>query len=244
MHSDREQSMHASSVVLTALLTAAVTAAGMTFVIERYQLFAERAPERKLAVPLLTGLSEADARANARELQLTLLVEGREPAPGTKAGMVLRQSIAPGQPVPEGASVSIVLAASLPHVPKVTELGVDEARGTLARQGYKSSDGEPLPHPTLAPGRVVQQIPEANTELEAGGVVTLRASSGPAVVETPVLSGLRLGIAREKLAELGLGVKVRWISKAETETDTVLRQKPKPGEALAPSSTVEVVVNR
>jgi serine/threonine-protein kinase len=146
--------------------------------------------------------------------------------------------------VSEGGSVSVVLAESLPHVPKVTELDLEEAQAALKRAGYRAVEGEPVPHPLLAVGRVVQQSPDADAELEQGGVVTLRTSSGPASVEAPALSGMRVGEAKDKLAELGLKLEVRWISKAETVTDTVLRQKPKPGAALAPHATVEVVANR
>jgi serine/threonine-protein kinase len=210
----------------------------------RAQLFTPPQPERNVSAPMLTGLSEADARANAQALQLALLVGGREAAAGVKAGTVLRQSVAPGQPVPEGASVSVVLAESLPHVPKVTELDLDEAKAVLARAGYRSIEGERVPHPLLAVGHVVQQSPDADAELEKGGVVTLRASSGPASIEAPALNGLRIGEAKDKLAELGLELEVRWISKAETVTDTVHRHKPKPGAALAPHATVEVVANR
>jgi serine/threonine-protein kinase len=90
----------------------------------------------------------------------------------------------------------------------------------------------------------VQQSPEANAELAPGGVVTLQLSAGPAEVAAPKLAGLGLKAAEQKLTELGLVSKVRWISKAETVTGSVLSQKPTPGEKLAPGSAVEVVVNR
>jgi beta-lactam-binding protein with PASTA domain len=240
----REERMNGLSVFMTAFVTSALTAVGATYVIQRAQLFAQAPPERSRSAPVLTGLSEADARANAQALQLALLVGGREAAAGVKAGTVLRQSIAPGQPVSEGGSVSVVLAESLPHVPKVTELDLEEAKAALTHAGYRAVEGEPVPHPLLAVGRVVQQSPDADAELEQGGMVTLRASSGPASVEAPALAGMRVGEAKDKLADLGLKLEVRWISKAETVTDTVLSQKPKPGAALAPHATVEVVANR
>ena len=66
----------------------------------------------------------------------------------------------------------------------------------------------------------------------------------PAELEAPKLTGMALPAARDKLAELGLTLKVRWVSRAETIENHVLSQKPNAGAKLAPKAVVEVVVNR
>lgn len=238
--------MHGSSVVLVALLTSALTATGTTYLLQRYQVFPAVPPvaARQVAVPQLVGLSEADARANAEALQLALLVEGREAARGVSTGTVLRQSVQPGQLLPEHGSVGVVFASALPNVPKVTGLTVGEAQQVIVKHGYKAAEGSPRPSADVPAGQVVEQVPEADAALEPGGTVTLHVSSGPAEVAAPALLGLPLKAAQTKLSELGLELKVRWISKAETVTGSVLSQKPSAGEKLAPRSTVEVVVNR
>jgi serine/threonine-protein kinase len=175
---------------------------------------------------------------------LALVVEGREAAVGVEAGTVLRQSVPPGHRVPNNGGIGVVFAATLPNVPKVTGLVVTEARERLLAQGYKVVEGAPVPSPDIPAGTVARQVPEADTGLEPSGVVTLHVSSGPAEVEAPKLLGLPLRAAEGKVAELGLELKVRWISRAETITGTVLSQKPNAGEKLTPKSTVEVVVNR
>jgi eukaryotic-like serine/threonine-protein kinase len=236
--------MHGSSVVLIALCTSALTATGTTYVLHRYQVFPPLEVERQVPAPQLVGLSEADARANAQALQLALVVEGREASAGATAGTVLRQSIPPGHRVPNNGGIGVVFAATLPNVPKVTELVVTEAREMLLEHGYKVVEGAPMPSHQIPVGIVARQVPEADSALESGGVVTLHVSSGPAQVEVPKLLGMPLRAAEGKLAELGLELKVRWISKAETVTGTVLSQKPNVGEKLTPKSTIEVVVNR
>jgi eukaryotic-like serine/threonine-protein kinase len=236
--------MHGSSVVLIALLTSAVTATGTTFLIQKYRVFSAIEEVRAAAVPGLLGLSEADARANAHALGFALLVEGREGAAGVEAGTVLRQSVAAGQQLPAGSSIGVVFAAAMPKVPKVTKLSLEEAREALTKKGYKVAEGAPVTSAQVATGKVAQQAPEANSELAAGGVVTLQLSSGPQEVAAPKLSGLGLKAAEQRLTELGLVPKVRWISKAETVTGSVLSQKPAPGEKLTPGSAVELVVNR
>jgi len=239
-----EMGMHGSSVILLSLFTSVLTTTGATYLIQRYQVFSQEPAPHSALAPLLVGLSEADARANAAALRLALLVEGREPSAGVPAGTVVRQSIAPGQPVPESAGIAVVFATALPAVPKVTELPLVEATEKLTRSGYKALRGDALPHPQLPAGRVVSQFPEANAELAAGSPVTLHLSSGPAELAAPKLLGMTLSQAKSELAELGLALKVRWISRAETVENRVLSQKPSAGQKLAPKSAVEVVVNR
>ena len=238
--------MHGSSVVLLTLFTSVLTATGTTYLVQRYDVFPrpQEAPVHQALAPMLVGLSEADARANTAALQLALLVEGREPSPGAAAGTVLRQSIAPGQPVPDGVGLGVVFAASLPRVPKVIELSLAEAKEKLTRGGYEVTVGDVVPHPRISTGKVVGQSPEPDAELAAGSAVTLHASSGPAELEAPRLTGMALAAAKQKLSELGLTAKVRWISRAETDTGTVLSQKPNPGKKLAPKASVEIVINR
>lgn len=239
-----EMGMHGSSVILLSLFTSVLTTTGATYLIQRYQVFAPEMAPHLATAPTLVGLSEADARANTTALQVALLVEGREPSPGISAGTVLRQSVAPGQPVPEGAGIGVVFAASLPAVPKVTELTLADATEKLTRSGYKATRADDVPHPGLPPGSVVSQFPEADVELAAGSPVTLHLSSGPAELAAPKLMGMALPEAKDKLAALGLGLKVRWISRAETIENHVLSQKPSAGQKLAPKSVIEVVVNR
>jgi beta-lactam-binding protein with PASTA domain len=239
-----EMGMHGSSVILLSLFTSVLTTAGATYLIQRYQVFPQETVPHSSPAPLLVGLSEADARANTAALQLALLVEGREPSPGVAAGTVVHQSIAAGQPVPEGGGIAVVFAAPLPVVPKVTELSLVEATESLTRGGYKVLQGDAVPHPHLAAGRVVSQFPEAAAELAAGSAVTLHLSSGPAELAAPKLLGMALPAAKDKLAELGLSLKVRWVSRAETIENHVLSQKPSAGQTVAPKSVVEVVVNR
>jgi serine/threonine-protein kinase len=236
--------MHGSSVVLIALLTSALTATGTTYLVQRYEVFPTLRVERTVSAPALVGLSEGDARENAEALHIALLVEGREAAAGAAPGTVLRQSVAPGSPISEGGGVGVVFAAALPHVPAVTELALDEAKRILTVEGYKPVEGAALPDANVAAGVVVAQLPVQGTELAPGGVVTLRVSSGAAELAAPKVAGLPLRAASDAVSELGLAIKVRWISKAETVTGVVLSQKPAPGEKMAPKSTVEVVVNR
>jgi beta-lactam-binding protein with PASTA domain len=74
--------------------------------------------------------------------------------------------------------------------------------------------------------------------------VTLHLSSGPAELAAPKLLGMPPPEAKDKLPALGLSLRVRWISRAETVENRVLSQKPSAGQKLAPKSVIELVANR
>src|SRR5262245_52199299 len=129
--------MNGFSVFLVALLTAAATATGTVYLIEKYGILPPRiAPTPESIVPDMRGVTEIDARANAAAAHVALLVASREPSADAKTGTVLRQSVPAGQHVTRDYPVSIVLADELPKVPSVLDLTVQEATQRLEQKGF------------------------------------------------------------------------------------------------------------
>lgn len=237
--------MHASSVVLVAMLTSALTAAGTVYMLQRYKVLPPQQEATAMAVvPKLEGLVEADARKNAEAVQVAFLVAGREPVEGHKDGTVIRQSVPAGQSVPLHHPVSVVLARELTKVPEVTGLAVGEATLKLKEKGYALKAGESVPNAEVEYGHIVEQSPKAGSELKPGETVTVKTSSGAAEVEVPQLAGTSHEQAKTKLEELGLVAKFAWVSLPETPSYRVVRQNPNAGQKLKPGETVSVVVNR
>jgi eukaryotic-like serine/threonine-protein kinase len=238
--------MHASSVILIAFATAAVTSVGTTLLVQR--VTAPPAPSAHAAtevvVPDFSGLTESDARANAATAGVALLVGGREPSPGKKPGAVVRQSVPAGQRVARDLPIGVILADALPHVPNIVGLLAADATARLEQAGYKAVQGAATPDATVPEGKVITQAPTSDSELERGATVTFGVSSGPAAVEVPRLTGMALGAAKTELQKLGLKPVVQWISVAETQGLIVLRQTPEAGEKLKPGSDVQIVVNQ
>lgn len=236
--------MHGSTAFLIAFLTSALTATGTVYVIQRYKIMPDVSAARAEAVvPSLVGLTEADARANAKTARLSLFVAAREPSK-EKAGSVLRQSIPPGQRVPEEHPVNVVLSAGFTKVPSVTGATVADATARATAAGYRLEVGEKVPSPTVAEGSVVDQTPAAESELESGAVIKVRVSAGNPEVLAPKLVGLGVKTAQTEIEKLGLKPVVRWVSLAETQAFIVLSQKPPPGEKLKAGADVEIVANR
>jgi eukaryotic-like serine/threonine-protein kinase len=242
--------MHASTVILIAFFTSAVTATGTVLVLQKAGVIgpptaASAASEAALVVvPDFTGITEADARANAAVSHVAVLVAGREGARGRRSGTVVRQSIPPGQRVPKDHPVSVVLADELPPVPKVVGLTAADATLKLEQAGFKVSTGPKVPDATVPDGAVIAQTPGAEEALEKGGSVVLRVSAGPAEVEVPRVTGSVVQRAKTELEKLGLKPKVEWVSVAESQGLIVLRQTPPAGQKAKPGSEVTIVANQ
>lgn len=237
--------MHGSSVVLIAMLTSALTAAGTVYVLQHYDVMrGESQQAGTVPVPQFQGLSEADARKNAEVARVAILVAGREPSDKEPEGTVLRQSIPPGQQVPANHPVSIVLSVEQPSVPEVKGLTVADATAKLKEKGYELKTGESVPSPDVEIGKIVEQDPAPGVELGRGKSVTVKVSTGVGEVEAPNLVGMTHEQAKTKAEELGLEPKFTWVSLAETPSYRVINQKPAAGTKLKPKDAVNLVVNR
>lgn len=233
--------MNNSTVFLIAFFTSLMTATGTVYLVERLDLMAD---ETQVIVPNLRGLPEEDAMANVKSLGLLFMIGAREPSAEVKEGSVIRQSVPPGQAVSVGQPITVTLAEALPKVPVVEGKNVDEATAMLQQSGYQIVVGEPVVNPAVSAGKIVSQLPRAGSPLAKDQTVTVRVSTGPQDVEVPKVTGMTFSPAKEKLEELGLKAKVRWVALAETVSNVVLRQSPEPGEKAEPGAEVELVINR
>jgi beta-lactam-binding protein with PASTA domain len=243
--------MNASTVILIAFFTSAVTATGTVLLLQKAGALAPAAAAASagqdaslVVVPDFTGVAEVDARANAAAAHIAVLVAGREGAAGRKPGTVVRQSIPPGQRVPRDHPVSVVLADELPRVPKVVGLPAADATLKLEQAGFKVSSGAKVPDATVPEGAVISQEPGAEEPHEKGGSVVLRVSAGPAEVEVPRVTGSVVQRAKADLEKVGLKPKVEWVSLAESQGLIVLRQTPAAGQKAKPGTEVTIVANQ
>lgn len=234
--------MNALGTVLVAFLTAALTALGAVYAIQRYDLLPPKVEQ--VAVPELRGLTEAEARANLKAVGLTFLSAPREISSAVKPGLVARQSVPPGQSLPRAHPVTVALAEDLPKVPDVSGLSQAEATLRLSNAGYKVQIGEALSREGATVGNVLEQSPQGESPYEKEKTVVLRLAAAPEAVEMPKVVGQGVNAATTALEKLGLKVTVRWMSMSETATYVVLGQKPEAKTKLKPGDAVELSANR
>jgi len=133
--------------------------------------------ETLVTVPNLGGLSAADAQRLAESVGLNLEVIGEEETSDVRPGAVAKQTPGVGIRVPISDTVSVVLATGRPLVmPDVVGYDRDTVEPGLESDGLLVAYIE-LRSPETK-GRVLEQEPEAETEVRAGDTVTLTVSGG------------------------------------------------------------------
>jgi len=239
--------MNASSVILIAFFTALVTAVGTVLIMKQGGMLTPApvatASEGQV-VPDLVGLGETEARANATNAHLSLLVLGREAMAGKKAGAVLRQSIPAGQRVPPNQPLGVVLADDLPKVPKIVGLSLAEASASVEKSGHKLTTSATVSDPTVPEGKVMEQDPDAGEGLEKGGTVVVRVSGGPGDLEVPRVTGMTAQQAKALLEKAGFKAVIQWTNVAESQGLIVLRQTPAAGQKAKKGTDIEIVANQ
>lgn len=194
-------------------------------------------------VPDLTGMpAPAAERALAR---LGLEVERGEPVPNPRiaANRVLMQVPLPGEEVPRGSAVRVVLSAGpeLRTVPAVRGLGRAEAVGLLERYGFRVQVREVRDR--SAAGTLLGLRPAAGEPAAVGSVVELAVSAGPPFVTIPAVTGGTAGDARARLDAAGLVLgTLSYAPESAEPAGTVVAQAPAAGDSLRMGSAVRVTL--
>lgn len=127
-------------------------------------------------------------------------------------------------------------------VPAVVGMDAEDAVRLLTNLRLAARQ-EPGEAGDMPPGRVIGQVPAAETPLPPGGQVTLRIAV-PARVVVPELVGRPRAEAEETLRRLGLEVGIgERVANDDLPPDTVLRQEPAGGESLAQGDVVRLVLS-
>lgn len=138
-------------------------------------------PEQMVSVPTLIGMSDGEAQDQLRSLQLVPAPQA-ENHPTISQGMVISQTVAPGELLAPGQPVTytVSLGPILVTVPDVTKLPQNLAQSQLQALGLPVAVTEE-PSATIDAGFVVAQQPSAGLRIAQGQTVTIRVSQGDVV---------------------------------------------------------------
>ena len=116
-------------------------------------------------------------------------------------------------------------------VPDVREMSAVDADATLGRAGLSAYPDRVPYNPNVEPDVVVEQSPEAGTQVKPGRKIYFWVNESPKqLVSVPNLVSLSEGVARPRAKEAGLVVAATEIDSIRTPFDnTVTRQAPKAG---------------
>ena len=225
--------------LLALLLLAAAAAAGW-YVYSQVQ--EELEESRPVAVPLVVGIPEDNARRKIEEAGFVAEVR-RESSTEQKAGRVFRQEPGPETRLPKGETVTLFVSTGPPmtEVPRVVGLQYNEAVDELQRAGLRSRRVEVFSE--QPPGEVVGQSPRAGNTVREDSVVTLRVSKGQETVEVPDVLAQNRASAEGELRAAGFRVSVATAPSDEVEEGLVMAQDPEPGVDALKGSTVSITIS-
>ncbi len=128
-------------------------------------------------------------------------------------------------------------------VPRVIGMSEDEAVAAIAERNLEP-EAEYEAHDTEPEGRVFNQEPDVNLEVDEGTVVTFTVSEGPDAIEVPNVEGSTEDSARSTLEGSGLTVagETEEVDDPEFEAGRVVRTDPEAGEVISPDRAVTLVL--
>jgi serine/threonine-protein kinase len=142
-------------------------------------------------------------------------------------------------------SFSLFVRSGVTAVPPVEGLTQADAANRLADQGLRLrgvADRDVYDDKVPA-GRVLRQSPEPRTLVKRGSGVSVVLSRGPQRVEVPEVTGRPLPAAQAVLSGSGLGLgRILGAFSATQPEGAVLAQDPSPGDTIAPSTPVDLLL--
>lgn len=199
----------------------------------------------RTTVPDLIGdtLSTAQREAETAGLEVDVIREAYDS--NVPANQVISQTQRPGAEIEEGSQIEVVLSRGpqLEPVPEVTGFSEEAASRMLGDAGFVARVLREYSE-TVPEGRVFEQSPDPETDLEVGKRVRITVSQGKAPVPVPGVTGLSETEASAILTGAGLKVKETEEFSGEAPRGTVIGQQPAADQTVPAESTVTILVSK
>jgi eukaryotic-like serine/threonine-protein kinase len=199
---------------------------------------------RETDVPGVIGLSQEEAEAELRGANLRVGEITQEPSDEFEPGTVIGQDPEEGEQVPVRTRVDLVVSAGPETVVVPTVVGLQEA-DAVANLRAVGLDVQVNRDASDAPeGQVIDQDPDAGTEVPAGDTVIILVSEGPEEQPMPDMTGQDADQAEATLEE-DFGLEVTQVEETQACTEPpgrVCRQDPSPGTPVSPGDSATLYV--
>jgi beta-lactam-binding protein with PASTA domain/predicted Ser/Thr protein kinase len=228
---------------LLAILVMALLAAGAYLVVT--MLTDDGGPEL-VEVPRVIGRDYEEAKRILETAGFTVNDEDVEfeRTDLEKPGTVLDQDPVAGTQQDEGTAVILTVARELKQVtvPSIEEMTLDVAETTLENAGLKLGQQTEEASQTVPEGRIIDQTPDAFTEVDKGTAVDVVVSTGPSIVIVPNVTCKSVAAAQAELDGLGLDSRLGDDAPPNLDCpnrpDLVAQQEPAPGSQADPGTVV------
>ena len=197
---------------------------------------------KPVAVGLYLNMPEQNARQKIRSDGFVPVVTHHS-SRTTAAGLVYYQSYSAGTRVARGSKISIRVSTGLPKavVPNLVGEQSTAAAAALTQLHLKADvHGVNSDKPT---GQVTAQDPPPGEKVTVGTSVRINVSKGPQPVSVPSVLNLPIEQATSTLQADGFHVQTNYVDN-DQPANTVIDQKPEPGESAGKGSVVSITVSR
>jgi eukaryotic-like serine/threonine-protein kinase len=202
-----------------------------------------------MATPLLPAAGEATQVISRPQPTSVLPPQDQEPGGSRKAWVGALLAVVIMALLAAGAYLAFTLltddgGGEMVAVPDLTGLTRAQAQQQLDAAGLILGDTRRRASDDVPEGRVIEQTPPADRQVEAGSAVDLVFSGGPKTVPVPSLTGMTLGDAEAALQAAGL---ILGETTEQNDQDVpegqIISQDPVAGEEVPEESPVNVVVS-
>jgi beta-lactam-binding protein with PASTA domain len=207
--------------------------------------------QEEVRVPDLAGRDIVSAIELATQQGLLLKVDRREPHPTMPRDTVISQAPSPGNGIKKGRQVRVVVSQGPSELLAPTVVGENfrKADIMIRQAGFVPGEISRASSDTAERDKVLAQYPQAGSQLEKGGTISMLVSSGrkPELFVMPRLTGIKAAEAVRTLDRMGLQHRI------VTQTSggrppgaerVVINQKPGAGYPVSADATVEIVVGK
>ena len=201
------------------------------------------AGENLVAVPNVSGQTEASAIAALSNAGLTYNIAAREYNDSVASGLVIRHT-PHSVSVPAGSQIQLVvsLGRGITVVPTFTgELGA--AYRNLRELGF-TAEVIWEHHNTIPEGHIISQSPAPGTSVERGSLIRLTVSDGPTRIVVPDVIGQTRANAQSRMTDVELVVVFDYDYHETIAAGSIMRQNPVAGGEVARGSQVLLTVSQ
>ena len=223
-------------------------AVGAVWLLNNWETLFQEEENDQLEMPNLVGQLYEEVVGNEEYSGVFEFTTREGNDPDKQPGEILKQSPNAGIMVKKGRQVELTVNGKVEQteVPNVVNYSQADAIALLKELNlkYKSED---VADDEVEVGKIVATDPQAGTMVDAGSIVTLKVSKGPAKKKVKVpenLKGQLVYNATAAIEDAGLKVgSVTYDDSSKEGKDIVISVSPNPGSEVSEGATVDLIVS-
>jgi len=197
----------------------------------------------EVSVPNVCNLPLDSATMVLKKAGLQSVVTERRYDQIIEQGRIIIQEPLPDTKVKKGRiiNLSVSLGPEKIVVPALSGLEFAKAKQIIDRLGLMVGDIDTIFSDSIGEGRVIQTVPEPETEVKKGDAIKIILSKG-ILLKTPNLVGLKIDSAKVIIKNLNLILGSITEVEGTGEKGTIIVQNPQPDQLVNKGDTINLMV--